>query len=62
MKQNLRRGDRVKVKGGQYDGALGTVDSTVFQRAHDRLNKFRHGYRLVLDCSTVITVSKNKVE
>ena len=30
MKQNLIRGDRVKVKGGQYDGALGTVDSTVF--------------------------------
>ena len=50
------------MKGGQYDGALGTVDSTVFQKIHDRPNKFRHGYHLVLDCSTVITVSKNKVE
>jgi|TARA_B110000263_G_scaffold237456_1_gene237740 hypothetical protein len=62
MKRNLRRGDRVKIKGGQYDGALATVDSTVFQRTHDHPSEFRHGYHLVLDCGTVITVSKNQVE
>ena len=36
MKRNLRRGDRVKIKGGLYDGAVGTVDSVVFQRTEDQ--------------------------
>ena len=36
MKRNLRRGDRVKIKGGLYDGAAGTVDSVVFQRTEDQ--------------------------
>ena len=62
MKRNLKRGDRVKINGGQYDGALGTVDSVVFQRTHDQPNEFHHGYHLVMDCGTVITVSKFQVE
>ena len=36
MKRNLRRGDRVKIKGGLYDRAVGTVDSVVFQRTEDQ--------------------------
>lgn len=36
MKRNLRRGDRVKIKGGLYDRAAGTVDSVVFQRTEDQ--------------------------
>jgi len=35
VKRNLRRGDQVKIKGGLYDGAVGTVDSVVFQRTED---------------------------
>ena len=35
MKRNLRRGDRVKIKAGLYDRAVGTVDSVVFQRTED---------------------------
>ena len=62
MKRNRRRGEQVKIKGGRYDGATGTVDSVVFQRTEDRPNEFEHGYHLVLDCGTVITVSKVQVE
>ena len=36
MKRNLRRGDRVKIKGGLYDRTVGTVDSVVFQRTEDQ--------------------------
>lgn len=36
MKRNLRRGDRVKIKGGLHDRAAGTVDSVVFQRTEDQ--------------------------
>jgi len=35
-KRNLRRGDRVKIKGGLYDRAVGMVDSVVFQQAEDQ--------------------------
>ena len=36
MKRNLRRGDRVKIKGELYDGAVGTMNSVVFQRTEDQ--------------------------
>ena len=36
MKRNLRRGDRVKIEGGLYDRAVGTVDNVVFQRTEDQ--------------------------
>ena len=30
MKRDLRRCDRVMIKGGRYGGAIGTMDSMVF--------------------------------
>ncbi len=57
MVRNLRRGDRVKIKGGRYDGAAGTVDSAVFQRTDDQPNGFHHGYHVILDSGRVVTVS-----
>jgi len=62
MKRNFRRGDRVTVHVDQYDGASGTMNSVVFQRTYDQPNDFCHGYHLVLDCGTVITVSKFQME
>ena len=61
MKLNLRRGDRVKIKGGRYDGAVGTVDSVVFQRTDDQPNEFQHGYHVILDAGRVVTVNKGQV-
>ena len=61
MKRNLRRGDRVKIKGGRDDGAIGTVDSTVYQRTEDQPNKFQHGYHVILDCGRVVTVGRDQV-
>ena len=61
MKRNLKRGDRVTIKGGRYDGAVGTVDSVVFQRTEDQPNEFQHGYHVILDCGRVVTVGNGKV-
>jgi len=62
MKRNLRRGDRVKIDGGRYNGAVGTVDSVVFQRTEDQPNEFHHGYHVILDSGRVVTVNKGQVE
>ena len=61
MKRNLKRGDRVKIRGGRYDGAIGTVDSVVFQRTDDQPKELQHGYRLILDSGRVVTVNKGQV-
>ena len=61
MERNLRRGDRVRIKGGRYDGASGTVDSVVFQRTEDQPNEFHHGYHVILDCGRVVTVGNGQV-
>jgi preprotein translocase subunit YajC len=61
MKRNLRRGDRVKIKGGLYDRTVGTVDSVVFQRTEDQLNEFHHGYHVILDSGRVVTVREVQV-
>ena len=49
------------VKGGRYDGAIGTVDSVVFQRTDDQPNEFRHVYHVILDSGRVVTVAKGQV-
>ena len=61
MKRDLRRGDRVKIMGGRYDGATGTVDSVVFQRTEDQPNELHHGYHVILDSGRVVTVAKGQV-
>ena len=61
MNRNLRRGDRIKIEGGQYDGAVGTVDRAVYQRTEDHPNELHHGYHIILDCGRVVTVRKGQV-
>lgn len=61
MKRNLRRGDRIKIEGGRYAGAVGTVDSAVYQRTEDHPNELHHGYHIILDCGRVVTVRKGQV-
>ncbi len=61
MKRNLKRGDRVKIEGGRYDGAVGTVDSVGFQRTEDQPNEFHHGYHVILDCGRIVTVRGGQV-
>ncbi|MDA0264866.1 MAG: hypothetical protein O3A93_11685 [Chloroflexi bacterium] len=62
MQRILRRGDRVKVRGGRHDAAVGTVDSAVFQRTDDHPNEFHHAYHVILDCGRVVTVRKDQVD
>jgi len=61
MKRNLKRGDRVNIRGGRYDGAFGTVDSVVFQRTDDQPKELQHGYHVILDSGRVVTVNKGQV-
>ena len=61
MQRRFKRGDRVKIKGGRYDGSLGTVDSVVFQRTADHLGEFHHGYHVILGCGQVVTVRNDQV-
>ena len=61
MKGNLRRGDRVTIRGGKYDGAVGTVDSSVFQRTEDQPGELHQGYHVILDCGRVVTVRNDQV-
>jgi hypothetical protein len=49
------------IKGGRYDGAIGTVGSVVFQRTDDQPNEFRHVYHVILDSGRVVTVAKGQV-
>ena len=46
------------IKGGRYDGAIGTVGSVDFQRTDDQPNEFRH---VILDSGRVVTVAKGQV-
>ena len=61
MKRNLKRGDRIKINGGEYDGTFGTVDSAVFQRTDDQSEELHHGYHVILDCGRVVTVRNVQV-
>ena len=51
----------MKIKGGRFDGATGTVDSIVFQRTEDKPNELQHGYHVILDNGRVVTVAKCQV-
>lgn len=51
----------MKIRGGKYDGAVGTVDSSVFQRTEDQPDEFHHGYHVILDCGRVVTVRNDQV-
>jgi ribosomal protein L24 len=56
------RGDRVVIVSGQRTGALGVVDSAVFQRTVDYPEEYSPGYHVVLADETVVTVRWDQVE
>ena len=45
----FKRGDRVTIISGHHKGAIGVVDSAVFQRTVDYPDEFAPGYHVVLD-------------
>ena len=58
----FKRGDRVIIATGSYQGCTGTVDSAVFQRTVDQLVEYAPGYHVVLDNGEVVTVRWDHVD
>ena len=52
----FRRGGRVRINSGKYNGATGTVDSKVFQYSVDYAAELGAAYHVVLDDGKVIMV------
>ena len=57
----FKRGDRVIVTSGSYQGCTGAVDSAVFQRTVDQPDEYAAGYHVVLDNGEVVTVRWDQV-
>ena len=57
----FKRGDRVVITTGSYQGCIGTVDSAVFQRTVDHPDEHAPGYHVVLDAGAVVTVRWDQV-
>ena len=58
----FKRGDRVVITTGRYEGIHGTVDSIVFQRAVDCPEESAPGYHVILATEEVVTVQLDQVE
>ena len=56
-----KRGDRVRIRWGRYQGATGIVDSAVFQKTVDYPNEYAAGYHVVLDDERVVTLRWDQV-
>ena len=52
----FKRGDYVRIRWGRYAGALGIVDSAVFQTTVDYPDEYAAGYHVVLEDERVVTV------
>ena len=57
----FKRGDRVIITTGSYQGCTGTVDSAVFQLTVDQPDEYAPGYHVVLDNGEVVTVRWDQV-
>jgi hypothetical protein len=57
-----KRGDRVVISSGKYQGYRGTIESNVHQRTVDYPGEFANGHHVMLDMEAVVTVRWDQVE
>ena len=57
----FRRGGPVRIRWGHYAGAVGVVDSAVFQRTVDYPDNHAAGYHVVLDDENMLRVRWEQV-
>ena len=57
----FKRGDPVRIGWGRYAGAMGVVDSAVFQKTVDYPDDYSAGYHVVLEDERVVTVRWDQV-
>ena len=56
MRWMRRRGDRVIIISGAYEGQRGTVEANVYQKTVDDLDEWANGYHVMLDTDELVTV------
>ena len=57
-----RRGDRVIIISGMYEGHRGTVEANVYQKTVDYPNEWSNGYHVMLDTEKLVTVRLDQVD
>ena len=57
-----RRGDKVIIISGRYEGHRGTVESNVYQKTVDYPEEWANGYHVMLDREVLVTVRWDQVE
>ena len=62
MRWIRRRGDRVTIIKGKYDGYHGTVESNVFQRTVDHPDGWANDRQVMLDSEELATVRWDRVK
>ena len=55
-----RRGDRVIITSGMYEGHRGTVEANVYQRTADYPDELSNGYYIMLDTEELVTVRQTR--
>ena len=61
MKWMRRRGDRVIITTGKYDGQTGTIESNVYQKTVDYPGEWANGFHVMLDTEKLVTVRWDQV-
>ena len=62
MRWMRRRGDRLIIISGTYEGHRGIVEANVYQRTVDYPGEFADGYHVMLDSEELVTVRWDQVE
>ena len=61
MRWTRRRGDRVIIISGRYEGHRGTVEANVFQQTVDYPDELANGFHVMLDTGDLVTVRWEQV-
>jgi ribosomal protein L24 len=56
MRWMRRRGDRVRIISGAYEGHRGTVEANVYQNTGEFPDEWANGYHVKLDSEVLVTV------
>jgi len=58
----MRRGARIIIINGTYEGHRGNVEANVYQRNVDYPEEWANGYHIMLDTEELVTVRCDQVE
>ena len=62
MRWTRRRGDRVIIISGTYEGHTGTIEANVYQNTVEYPDELANGYHVMLDTEELVTVRWDQAE